>query len=54
MRFVEMFWSDNFNIEDLINERANRDNLKIISTSICVDSKGTFFVMVVFEKYEEV
>jgi hypothetical protein len=51
MRFVEMFWSDNLDIEDQINERADRDNLRIISTSICVDNKGNFFVMVVFEKW---
>ena len=52
MRFVKIFWHGSLDVEDDINEYAEKKNLNIISVSTCVDH-GRLFVTVVFEKQIE-
>ena len=52
MRFVKIFWGDSFEVEDEINECAEKENLNIISTSIST-YRDTLFMTVVFEKQNE-
>ena len=53
MRFVKIFWGNSFELEDDINETAEKENLNIISVSTCID-RGCLYTTVVFEKQNEV
>ncbi len=52
MRFVKIFWGNSFSIEDEINETAEKENLKIISVSTCIENRD-LYVTVVFEEQNE-